>query len=99
LVIGARDGNPVGHSDPGPYSTNAGQSWVFFGGDFADAVAFVGDASANTPTGTSADEAFVGGDGNDTMTGGGGADAFHGGRGNDTIVLGGGGALRVDGGA
>ena len=67
---------------------DAGKAYVLFGGQqFATTVDFLGDASANTLTGTSAAETFVGGDGNDNLIGGGGADVMMGGRGDDTFVV------------
>ena len=81
LVVGAPSADPTS-------GANAGKTYVIYGGNrFATTVDFVGDASANTQTGTTAAETFAAGDGNDTLVGGGGADVMAGGRGNDTFVL------------
>jgi hypothetical protein len=81
LIVGAQEADPT-------TGLRAGKSYVIFGGSrFATTVDFVGDATANTQTGTTAAETFAAGDGNDTLTGGGGADVMYGGRGNDTFVL------------
>jgi hypothetical protein len=54
LIVGALLSDPAGVS-------NAGRSYVIFGGQqFATAVDFVGDSSANTLTGTTAAETFAG---------------------------------------
>lgn len=77
LLVGAFDGNSA-----------AGVSYVIFGGtQFAATVDFLGDANANTLTGTSAAETFAAGAGDDTLIGNGGADVMHGGAGNDIFVL------------
>jgi hypothetical protein len=81
LIVGAQEADPT-------TGLRAGKSYVIFGGSrFATTVDFVGDATANTQTGTTAAETFAAGDGNDTLTGGGGADVMYGGRGNDSFVL------------
>jgi VCBS repeat-containing protein len=78
LIVGA-DRKDVG---------STGKAYVIFGGSrYAGTVDFLGNASANTLTGSQASETFVGGDGNDTLVGAGGADVMFGGRGNDTFVL------------
>jgi hypothetical protein len=75
------------YSDP-PAGADAGRTYVIFGGsNFASTVDFLGDATANTQTGTTAAETFAAGDGNDTLIGGGGADVMWGGKGKDTFVL------------
>ncbi|RFO96304.1 hypothetical protein DIC66_13405 [Rhodoferax lacus] len=79
LIVGASSNDP----------NSAGSSYVIFGGtQYATTVDRLGDANANTLTGTSAAETFVGGAGNDTITGNGGADVMYGGAGNDTFVIG-----------
>ena len=68
--------------------SNGGSSYVIFGGSqFAAALDFVGNASANTQTGSSAAETFAAGAGDDTLIGNGGADVMAGGTGHDTFVL------------
>ena len=75
------------YADPAAVNS-AGRTYVIFGcSRMATTVDFVGDATANTQTGTTAAETFAAGDGNDTLTGGGGADVMYGGKGNDTFVL------------
>ncbi len=69
-------------------ATGTDSDYIIFGGtQFAHTVDFLGDASANTLTGSSAAETFVGGAGDDTLVGNGGADVLYGGAGNDTFVL------------
>jgi hypothetical protein len=88
----------VGASQADPHATNSGSSYVLFGGNFTNAVTFLGDAANNSFTGTASAERFVGGLGNDTFAGNGGADAFDGGAGNDLIRVGALGFQRADGG-
>ncbi|QOJ24926.1 MAG: FG-GAP repeat protein [Gammaproteobacteria bacterium] len=75
-------------------------SYVVFGANFNNAVAFLGTSGDDHLTGgTAAAESFAAGDGNDLMTGGGGADVFHGGAGDDIIKVSGLDFRLVDGGA
>ena len=76
LLVGA-PGNAAG-------GTNAGRSYVIFGGTQWISNAVQG---SGTVTGTSASEAIIGSSGADTLTGGGGVDRFFAGAGNDVIVL------------
>jgi hypothetical protein len=92
LVIGANGAAPNGRSD-------AGSSYVVFGGDFTGAVTKLGTVGDDALTGTAAAERFVAGQGADILTGGGGADVFYGGAGNDTIHVPGLGFQRADGGS
>ncbi len=81
LVVGAYSAN-VGSA------TNAGKTYVIFGGTKLGAIVdYVGTTGADTQTGTAAGEYFAGGDGNDTLIGNGGADVMMGGKGNDAFVL------------
>ncbi|MEQ1816168.1 MAG: hypothetical protein ABL861_06810 [Nitrosomonas sp.] len=81
LAVGAPGADPNGNS-------NAGSSYVIFGGDFTNAVTFLGTSEAdNLIDGTSETERFVAGNGHDKMSGGGGADVFHGGEGNDIVEI------------
>jgi VCBS repeat-containing protein len=81
LVVGAYSAN-VGSA------TNAGKTYVLFGGTKLGAIVdYVGTTGADTQTGTAAGEYFAAGDGNDTLIGNGGADVMMGGKGNDTFVL------------
>jgi hypothetical protein len=80
LIVGAYAADPNG--------STSGASYVVFGGNFTNAVTFLGTGDADTlNSGTAAAERFVAGNGDDTMTGGGGADVFYGGRGDDTITV------------
>jgi hypothetical protein len=92
LIIGADGADPGGN-------TNAGSSYVLFGGNFTGAVTKLGGAGNDTLTDTAAAERFVGGQGNDTLIGGGGADVFGGGQGNDIIKVPDLSFQRVDGGS
>jgi hypothetical protein len=86
LLVGATGADPGG-------ITNAGKAYVVFGSNqfgssqVGSTVDLVGNASANSLTGTAAAETFAAGDGNDLLIGNGGADVMHGGRGNDTLVI------------
>jgi len=80
LIIGANRADPGGNTD-------AGSSYVLFGGNFTGSVTKLGGAGNDTLAGTAAAERFVGGQGSDTLVGGGGADVFEGGQGNDTIKV------------
>ena len=80
LIVGAVWASPNGKSD-------AGSSYVIFGGNFTNSVSKLGTAGNDTLTGTAAAERFVAGQGNDTMIGGGGADVFEGGQGDDIIKV------------
>ena len=66
---------------------------LFRGGTYTavdPCAAIVGDASANTLTGTAGNDIIVGGGGNDTISALGGNDVVSGGAGNDTLRAGGG---------
>lgn len=98
-ISAAGDVNGDGFADlvMGAYGTDygsqtfAGKSYVIFGGidrvTKTAAIDFLGDATANALSGTTANEQFIAGAGNDTLTGGGGADVMYGGAGNDSLVL------------
>ena len=93
VVSKAGDVNGDGFADMmvATSDTNAGKSYVIFGGTQfvpgANPVDFVGTTGAETQTGTTAAETFMAGDGNDTLIGGGGADVMRGSKGNDTLVV------------
>ena len=93
LIIGAYGGDPNNN-------TQAGESYVVFGGDYFNQLnaALLGDNNANTLTGTAADESLIGGRGNDTLDGGAGNDVLIGGEGDDILVYDAADVLRVDGG-
>jgi len=93
-VSGGGDVNGDGFDDliVGSFGThNAGNSkssYVVFGGNFTNAVTFLGTSGDDSlVAGTSAAERFVAGNGNDTMTGGGGVDVFYGGASDDIIQV------------
>lgn len=80
LIIGAVGADPNGE--------RSGSSYVFFGGNFTNAVTFSGSSGDDELiSGTPAAESFVAGNGSDMMVGGGGADVFHGGEGDDTLQV------------
>ncbi|BBL73132.1 beta strand repeat-containing protein [Methylomagnum ishizawai] len=91
LIIGDPTASPNGNSQ-------AGSSYVLFGGNFTNAVAKLGGTGNDSLTGTSAAERLVGGQGNDTLAGGGGSDIFYGGQGDDLIKVSDLGFRQVDGG-
>jgi hypothetical protein len=93
LIIGAPDGAAAGNA-----KTNAGDSYVIFGRDFANTVTHAGTASAELLTGTNAANVMVAGLGNDTLDGLGGADALKGGGGDDRIQVADLTFLNIDGG-
>lgn len=64
-----------------------GQAYLVFGANFTNGVAQVGNANANTLTGTGVGEGLVGGRGDDTLTGNGGTDVLRGGSGNDVLAV------------
>ena len=90
-VSGAGDVNGDGYDDLliGAYgaNTNAGLSYVLFGGNFTNSVANSGGTNAELFTGTTALDRLFGAQDNDTLIGGGGADILNGGAGNDVISI------------
>ena len=76
LLVGANNNDAGG--------TNAGRSYVVFGGTQWISNAVQG---SGTVTGTTASEAIIGSSGADILTGDGGIDRFFAGAGNDVIVL------------
>ena len=94
LIMGVSEGRLNGSIlDPG-------SSYVVFGGNFTNAVTFLGTPGVdNFSAGTASSENVVAGDGNDLMIGGGGADVFHGGAGDDIIKVSDSGFRSLDGGA
>ena len=91
LIIGGSGASPNG-------IIYAGESYVLFGGDFTGDVSQLGDANANTLTGTGAAEVLIGAQGDDTIIGGGGADVLKGGEGDDVLSVSDLGFLRIVGG-
>ncbi len=93
LLIGALLADASGNA-----KSNAGDSYVIFGGDFSGSVTHAGTASADTLTGTAAANVIIGGRGNDTLIGNGGEDVIYGGEGDDTIEISDLAFRRIDGG-
>ncbi|MCA9658698.1 MAG: FG-GAP repeat protein [Myxococcales bacterium] len=105
-VAGAGDVNGDGFADVivGAFGSDAkgkdaGRSYVFFGGDFSNAVDLRGGLGSQDLVGTAGAEVMVGGQGNDTLRGNGGADVLYGGRGADRFEISDDAFLRIDGGA
>ncbi|MDA0261544.1 MAG: FG-GAP-like repeat-containing protein, partial [Proteobacteria bacterium] len=65
-----------------------GESYIIFGGDFSNAINFLGTSGADALTGGTGAEVFVAGQGNDVIVGGGGADVIKGGAGDDVFSVG-----------
>jgi Ca2+-binding RTX toxin-like protein len=91
LIVGAYLADPNGHTD-------AGSSYVIFGGNFTGAVAHLGTNAGETLTGNAQAESFVAGGGDDIINAGGGKDVIYAGAGNDHIHVTDGTFARVDGG-
>ncbi len=79
LIIGAYEADANGNS-------NAGETYVLFGRDFRNEVAFKGTDLDEVIVGLIGDDLIVGGRGNDTIDGGPGNDVIHAGAGNDVII-------------
>lgn len=84
-------------ADPNAVS-NAGASYVIFGGDFSGLIAHLGGSGDDLLVGTSVAESLVSGQGDDTLNGGGGHDVFRAGEGDDRIEVPGTDFFRIDGG-
>jgi len=82
LLIGALFADASGNA-----KSDAGESYLIFGGDFTSAVTHAGTAAGETLTGTSAANVMIGGRGNDILIGNGGADVLIGGQGNDVLAV------------
>jgi hypothetical protein len=78
LLITATEADPNG-------LTNAGESYIVYGGDFRGQVSYQGGSGNDTYAGTADAEIMIGGLGNDTLTGGGGTDVIRSGAGDDAI--------------
>ncbi len=85
LLIGALLADASGNA-----KSNAGESYVIFGGNgFTNSIAAgnLGTNTANTINGTSGAQILNGANGNDMLIGNGGADILLGGRGNDILAV------------
>ncbi len=82
LLIGAPNAAASGNA-----KSDAGESYVIFGGDFTNSVTHLGTNAAETLTGNASTNVMIGGRGNDTLIGGGGADVLTGGQGNDVLAV------------
>jgi Ca2+-binding RTX toxin-like protein len=80
LIVGANGADPNGNTD-------AGASYVVYGGNFTNAVTQVGTSGNDILVGTSGNDIIFGGLGNDVVTTNGGNDRRAGGPGNDTFVI------------
>jgi hypothetical protein len=78
--------------------TDAGSTYIIFGGNFTGAVAHIGSAAGETLTGTTASESFAAGGGNDTINAGGDKDVVYAGAGDDHIHVTDNTFFRIDGG-
>ena len=75
----------VGASGVDSNGSNAGTSYVLFGGDTSGETIIQGTDADDTLVGSASSEHFIAGDGNDMLIGRGGADLFEGGAGDDII--------------
>ncbi len=82
-----------------PNGGESGESYLVFGGDFADAVTHLGSASADGLVGTGGADVIVAGRGDDVITGNGGADVIIAGQGDDEIKIADTTFKRIDGGS
>ncbi|HVZ00519.1 MAG TPA: hypothetical protein VHA35_13510, partial [Dongiaceae bacterium] len=91
LIVGAYTADPNGVTD-------AGSSYVIFGGNFTGAVTHLGTTAGETIAGNTLAESFIAGAGDDVINGGGGKDVIQAGAGNDQIHVSDGTFAHVDGG-
>ncbi len=82
LLIGALNADASENA-----KSNAGESYVIFGGNFTSAVTHPGTAAAETLTGSAGVDVMIGDRGDDTLVGDGGADVLIGGQGNDILTV------------
>ncbi len=75
----------VGASGVDSNGSNAGTSYVLFGGDTSGETIIQGTDADDTLVGSASSEHFIAGAGNDMLIGRGGADLFEGGAGDDII--------------
>ena len=93
LLIGVPNGDAAGNA-----KSDAGETYVVFGGNFTNVVTHLGTANADTLYGTSAANVINGGRGNDTLVGNGGEDVLYGGQGDDVVEISNLAFQRIDGG-
>ena len=92
LIVGSYFADPAS-------GTDAGKSYVIFGGDFTGAVSQLGTAAVDNLTGTANNEALVGAAGNDILNDGGFTGILmYGGAGDDSISINNANGRRLDGG-
>jgi Ca2+-binding RTX toxin-like protein len=78
LIVGAYQAGASGNN-----KSNAGESYVIFGGDFTGTVTHAGSSAV----GTAGADVLVGSQADDTLVGSGGADVLRGGQGNDILAV------------
>ncbi|MEQ1824839.1 MAG: PKD domain-containing protein, partial [Pirellula sp.] len=82
LLVGAPYADASGN-----LKSDAGESYVIFGGNFTTSVTHSGTSGADTLTGTSGSNVIIGGRGNDTLIGNLGVDVLYGGQGADVLAI------------
>ena len=92
IIVGAYLADPNGVS-------NAGSTYVIFGGNFTGAVTHLGSSAGETQNGNAQAESFVAGGGDDIINAGGGKDVVQAGSGNDHIHVSDNTFFRIDGGS
>ena len=92
LIIGAHRADPGGDSE-------AGESYLVFGGNFTASITQHGGTDKDLLTGTTAADQLLGAQNDDTLIGGGGADVLYAGIGDDLITIGDAGFNRIAGGS
>ncbi|MDC0176389.1 hypothetical protein OAJ60_05590, partial [Planctomycetaceae bacterium] len=90
-LVGAFNADPGGGSE-------AGETYVVFGGDFSGLVTHAGTSAGETLIGDGTINVIVAGQGNDTLAGKGGADVLYAAQGDDVLQIGDAAFARVDGG-
>jgi FG-GAP repeat/RTX calcium-binding nonapeptide repeat (4 copies)/Dockerin type I domain len=82
LVVGSSHASSAGNT-----RSFSGESYIIWGGDFAESITHQGTASDETLIGTTASNLMNGARGNDVLVGSGGADVLTGGQGNDILAV------------
>lgn len=91
FIVSARRADPVA-------ATNAGRSFVVFGGNYSGAATALGGPGDDLLEGDGSLDVIVAGAGADEVHGGGSSDILYGGAGDDVIGISGGQFFRIDGG-